>query len=98
LASVGAGWGAEAIWDIVYGQEGRSRVIIYDWSHHGRQAGVGSDEDMENRRFCGLDRSSGKLVTLKTVENHTARVLSKHVEDVLLADRPALIVRNIFHP
>lgn len=56
LASAGSGWGAEAIWDIVGRQEGALRGIIYGWSHHGRQAGVGSDEDRENRRFCGLDR------------------------------------------
>jgi len=89
LASARAGGGAEAIWDIVDRQEGASRGIIYGWSHHGRQAGVGSDEDMENRRFCGLDRSSGRLVTLKTVENHTARVLLKPLDHVLLAD-PAI--------
>lgn len=37
-------------------------------------------------------------MTLKKVENHTAGVHSKPVDHVLLADRPALIVRNILHP
>ena len=69
-----ADWGAEAIWDIVDRQERASRAIIYglesprksSWCRKRDEA----LEDLENRRFCGLDRSSGKLVRLKKVEKH----------------------------
>ena len=90
MASAVAGGGAEAIRDIVDGQESTLRAIIYGWSHHGRQAGVGSDEQKNLR-------SSGKLVTLKTVEKHMARVLSKPLDHESLVDRPALSA-IFFHP